>query len=78
MKGQFVFADVFDDVKLRLNYTLDDPLVAGRSTTLDGIGFNYNQFMFDHHWMKSTSLDNMNIWFAVDSILYEDGSKKDF
>jgi hypothetical protein len=78
VKGQFVFADVFDEVKLRLNYTIDDPLVAGRSTTLDGIGFNYNQFMSDHHWMKSTSLENMNIWFAVDSILYKDGSKEDF
>jgi len=78
VKGTFIFADLFSEVQYRVSYTIDDAIHPNSPFLAEGIGIEYNQFMDTHRWLNSTDLEDMTIWFVVDSILYEDGERQDF
>ncbi len=78
VKGVLVFADLFGEPHFRIRITLDDPLKPGAKFGQTGQGFKYNQFLDDHHWVRSTDLANMNIRFEPEEVIYADGSREKF
>ena len=40
-------------------------------------GFEYNKFIDRHQWARSTKLKNMKATFTVQSIIYQDGNRRD-
>ena len=78
VKGLLEFADLFGDVRFRIQATVNDPLTPGKPLTLPGIGFTYNQFMTEHQWMLATSLADMRCSFKVLNIIYADGTSEAF
>ena len=78
VKGALVFADLFGEVKLQLTATINDPLRPNVPYKKQGIGFEYNQSSSKHNWIKNTALEDMQISYRVDSIIYEDGEQQDF
>lgn len=78
VKGALVFADLFGEIKLQLKATINDPLRPNVPYEKQGIGFEYNQLLSKHKWMKNTALKDMHISYRVDSIIYEDGEHQDF
>ena len=78
VKGALVFADLFGEVKLQLTATINDPLRPNVPYKKQGIGFEYNQSSSKHNWVKNTALEDMQISYRVDSIIYEDGEQQDF
>lgn len=76
IKGTLEFADLFGEVRFRLQSTLNTSLSPGASTREDGIGFSYNQFMTEHQWMLATALKDMRCTFNVQSLLYVDGTSE--
>ena len=78
IKGVIEFADLFGDVKFRLNTTLNEPLTPGQSLPQPGVGFTYNQFMAEHQWMLATTLKDMKSSFKALNILYADGASESF
>jgi len=73
IKGTLVFADLFRESKFRVRVTIDDPMDQGESVRTEGTGIEYNQFLDDHKWLKSTELDDMTVWFETEQVLYFDG-----
>jgi hypothetical protein len=78
IKGVLEFADLFGEVQLRLNTTLNQPLSPGKTVTQPGTGFAYNQFMSEHQWMLATSLADMKCSFKVLNVIYSDGTSESF
>jgi hypothetical protein len=78
IKGVMHFQDLFGDSQLALTYTIEEPVEPGGEVTVKEIGFDYNEFMNDHQWAKSTDLANMTARYTVESILYRDGTRLDF
>ena len=78
VKGTFIFADLFSEVKYRISYTIDDAIHPNSPFLAQGIGIDYNQFMDTHKWFNYNDLEDMTIWFRVDSIIYADGEREDF
>ena len=78
IKGVLNFQDLFGDPQLRISWTIEEPLKPGGSVMEKGTGFEYNQFVDSHQWVKNTALSNMTASFTVKSILYQDGSRQDF
>jgi hypothetical protein len=78
IKGLLRFTDLFDEQKFALRWTIEKPIVPGTAYTEKGSGFEYNQFADDHQWILTTEKENMKVKFRVDSILYEDGTKRTF
>jgi hypothetical protein len=76
VKGVFEFCDLFGAPQFLIEYTLNERLEPGQSLSLQGIGFEYNQFISDHQWMFGTRLEDMTVRFRVDQILYEDGTSE--
>lgn len=74
IKGTIEFADLFGEVKFRLKNTVNKPLSPGGTVRETGVGFNYNQFISSHKWMRGTDLKDMKIQFNVEAIIYEDGT----
>lgn len=77
IKGVMNFNDLFGETMMRINWTIDEPISPGGTSNLEG-GFKYNQFMEDNRWVASTDKQNMNLTYTVQSILYEDGTRRDF
>lgn len=75
VKGTLVFADLFGEPKFRVNVTVDEEISAGGVLQTNGVGIDYNQFKASHKWLRSTDLEDMTIWYEVDSILYADGTR---
>lgn len=78
IKGALILTDLFGEPKFALNWTIDKPLSPGGTYTEKGSGFKYNQFVDSHQWVLATDLKDMKAKFRVDSILYEDGTRRDF
>lgn len=74
VKGNFEFCDVFGDPKFAVEYTINDPLIPGRPLRVQGIGFEFNQFMPDHQWVSGTDLSHMRVRFRVSQVIYSDGT----
>lgn len=74
LKGVLEFADLFGEVKFRLNVTLNEPLTPGKPHVQAGVGFVFNQFLDEHKWMLATNLADMRYSFEVLNAIYSDGS----
>ncbi len=77
IKGVLVLQDLFGEPKFRIGWTIDQPIAPGQTLGKETVGFSYNQFMDDHHWVRATELRNMNVVFEVTDVLYEDGTRAD-
>lgn len=77
VKGTIEFADLFGEVKFRLNSTINQTLTPGSDYTEKGVGFSYNEFMDSHIWMRNTAIQDMKITFRVHSIIYVDGTSEE-
>ena len=78
VKGLLEFADLFGDVKFRIQATVNEPLIPGRPLAQLGIGFTYNQFMSEHQWMLGTNISDMCCSFKLMNALYADGTAETF
>ena len=72
IKGTLVFMDLFDETKLRVNWTINEPLKPGVPHTEKGSGINYNQFTDSHRWLKATELKDIKVRFEVESMIFGD------
>jgi hypothetical protein len=70
IKGSLVFMDLFDEPKLRVGWTITEPLKPGVPYTEEGSGIKYNQFTDSHKWLKTTELKDIKVRFEVESIIY--------
>ena len=78
IKGTFEFADLFGEVRFRLQTTLNEPLMAALPLKQEGIGFTYNQFIAEHQWMLVTRLEDIKYSFKISEALYADGTSRSF
>jgi hypothetical protein len=78
IKGRLNLNDLFGETKMRLGWTIEKEMQPGATIAERGSGFKYNQFMNEHQWVLATDLTNMTATFTVQSILFKDGSRKDF
>ena len=78
IKGSLKFNDLFGEQKFGLRWTIEKPIAPGETYTEKGSGFNFNQFTESHQWVRNTEKENMKVTFRVDSILYEDGTTRNF
>ncbi|HUT55942.1 MAG TPA: hypothetical protein VM658_21300 [bacterium] len=78
IKGVLNLQDLFGEPKISINWTIDELMMPGQTFVKKGTGFEYNQFIDSHNWVRSTDLQNMTASFVVMSILYQDGSRRDF
>lgn len=78
VKGALEFADLFGEVKFRIQVTVNEPLTPGKPLAQPGIGFTYNQFMAEHQWMLSTNLADMRYSFKALNAIYTDGTAEAF
>ena len=76
VKGVLVFGDIFGDTKLRLRWTINEPLVPNVTFVEKGVGFGFNQFNSSHKWVRNTDLKDMKFSFEVDEIIYQDESPR--
>lgn len=77
-KGTLVISDIFGESKLRLRWTINQPLTPGESYTEKGVGFEYNQFNDSHKWIRATDLKDTTFRFEVSDIIYQDGTTETF
>lgn len=78
IKGTLVISDIFGEPKLRLRWTINQPLTPGTSYTEKGVGFEYNQFKDSSKWVRATDLKDMTFRFEVTDIIYQDETKETF
>ena len=78
IKGVLNLQDLFGESPMAINLTLDEPLTPGEKVVRQGTGFEYNQFLDSHRWVLATDLQNMAASFTVMSVLYQDGTRRDF
>lgn len=78
IKGVFKVQDLFGETKVPIEWTITERLEPGQAVSFSGKGIDYNQFKNSHQWLHSTSMADMQVIFSVDSIIYEDGTRKDF
>lgn len=78
IKGIMQFCDLFGEPKFQIRVTIDDPIEPGKQFTTTGVGFEYNQFLDTHNWMRATALVDMTFKFQVEAVLYADGTREDF
>jgi hypothetical protein len=78
IKGVLKVTDLFGDEKVLINWDFDNSLAPGGTVRERDKGLKYNQFRDQDRWLDSTEQQNMKVTFTVKSILYEDGSRRDF
>jgi len=78
INGVLNLQDLFGEPRMRINWTIDEPIKPGETVVERGTGFEYNQFLGSHQWVRATKLQNMTASFVVKSILYQDGTRRDF
>jgi hypothetical protein len=78
LKGVLCFADIFGEVKFRINVTVNERLDPAHPLHQEGIGFTYNQFMPEHQWMLTTLEADMKISFLTTNVIYADGTSEEF
>lgn len=77
IKGVLRLQDLFGEPRMNIGWTIEDPVAPGQTVIEKGTGFEFNQFMDDHQWVRSTELRNMTASMTVRSILYQDGTRRD-
>lgn len=77
IKGSLNLQDLFGETKLRIGWIIDKALNPGGKVIESGTGFKYNQFMDEHQWTRTISLQNMKATFTVKSIIYKDGTQRE-
>jgi len=77
IKGVLNLNDLFGETKMRLRWTIDEPINPNQRVSVHGSGFEYNQFVDEHQWARMTSAQNMTASFTVTDILYEDGTRRE-
>lgn len=78
IKGAFRVQDLFGETKVPIKWTITQSMAPGQSVSFSGQGIDYNQFTNSHQWLRSTPMSDMQVVFSVESILYEDGTRRDF
>lgn len=78
IKGTLIIGDIFGESKLRLRWTINEPLTPGTGYTEKGVGFEYNQFTNSHKWLRTTDLKDMTFRFKATDIIYQDGTQETF
>lgn len=76
IKGTLQFCDLFGDPQFQIRVTIDDPIAPDKEVTTTGVGFEYNQFMDQHNWMRTTALADMTFQFKLDAVLFADGTRE--
>lgn len=78
IKGIFKVQDLFGETKVPIGWTLTQAIAPGQSQSFSGKGIEYNQFKNAHQWLRSTEVNDLKVVFTVESIIYEDGTRRDF
>lgn len=78
IKGTLKVTDLFGEIRMSIGWSFDNPIVPGGVIQERGTGVKYNQFNDASRWLDSTDQQNMRVVFTVKSILYEDGTRRDF
>lgn len=78
VKGVLIIGDLFGEPKLRLRWTINQPLTPGAGYSETSVGFEYNQFTDSHKWLRATDLKDMTFRFEVTDIIYQDGTQESF
>lgn len=78
IKGILLINDLFGEKIMGIKWNLDKSFAPASIQVETGVGFDYNQFMNEHQRIKNSDISNIKVAFQVDSILYEDGTRKDF
>lgn len=78
IKGTLIISDLFGEPKLRLKWTINEPLTPGTNYTEKGVGFEYNQFTDSHKWVRATELKDMTFRFEATDVIYQDGTQETF
>ncbi|MFW6085768.1 MAG: hypothetical protein ACODAG_01075 [Myxococcota bacterium] len=78
IKGVLHLKDLFGEPRLSINTTLDEPLTPGEPHVEKGIGFELNEFKASDAWVANTRAENIRPVFEPTSVLYADGTRKDF
>lgn len=78
IKGVFKVQDLFGETKVPIRWTITEPIAPGQGVSFSGRGIDYNQFTNSHQWLRSTSMSDLRIVFSVESIIYDDGTRRDF
>ena len=78
IKGLLNLNDLFGEKKFVLRWTIDKPIKPGEAIEEKGNGFKFNQFIDSHQWVRATQISDMKTTFTVSSILYQDGTRRDF
>ncbi|WP_169704420.1 hypothetical protein [Candidatus Kuenenia stuttgartiensis] len=78
IKGLLNLNDLFGETKFVLRWTIDKPIKPGETIEEKGTGFEFNQFIDSHQWVRATQVSDMKTTFTVNSILYQDGTRRDF
>jgi len=78
IKGLLNLNDLFGERKFALRWTIDKPIKPGETIEEKGQGFKFSPFVDSHQWVRNTQISDMKTTFTVSSILYQDGTRKDF
>ena len=78
IKGLLNLNDLFGETKFALRWTIDKPIKPIETIEEKGTGFKFNQFIDSHQWVRATQVSDMKATFTVNSILYQDGTRRDF
>lgn len=78
IKGVLKVTDLFGEERISIGWDFDEPVDPGQTITTRGQGVRYNQFRTEHRWLETTEQQNMKLVFVVKSILYADGTRRDF
>jgi hypothetical protein len=75
--GVLTFTDLLDNIVLRVNLAVNDPIAFGDSIAWNG-ELEFNQFFDTHQRLKSADVDNLKVVFDTRKILFEDGSTSEY
>jgi hypothetical protein len=78
IKGSLHITDLFDESIVGIKWSLDKPMSPGATYSENSVGFDYNRFMNNHQRVRDTEASDLRARFHVESILYEDGTRRDF
>lgn len=78
IKGALKVTDLFGEARMNINWDFDNPVALGGVIRERDKGVKYNQFNDGSRWLDSTEQQNLKVIFTVKSILYEDGTRRDF
>ncbi len=75
--GVVVFQDLFDRDIMRVNITIENPVVPGGSVKWSG-GVDYNQLTANHQRLRSIPQSGLRTKFELEQVIYQDGTRQRF